>query len=128
MYGYPVRMRSIALALLLMGCACDDVVDPPVVVGLEWGDEIVCRAPTEGFDRLVEAASVRGLDVLRPALQQEGPCILIEGGMIVHDLDGDGDPDVLVPRKEGDPLLFENDGATLQPVSLALGRTCVNAF
>jgi hypothetical protein len=77
----------------------------------EEGPELVCATPTEGIARLVEVTDDWGMTVAGSGSTLDTPCFQVEGGLVVRDLDGDGDIDVLVHRLGDAPVLLNNDGA-----------------
>jgi enediyne biosynthesis protein E4 len=91
--------------------AGDDDDGTPSGGSLLIGPEVPVAADAiAGFDRLDEDAAGRGLivDLLFPPDPQ--PCPEILGGVVVSDLDQDGDLDLLLHRYQGFPLLWENQG------------------
>ena len=78
------------------------------------GPEVPVSAnAVEGFDRLQDEALARGLEVQLEFPLESQPCPEILGGVVVSDLDRDGDVDLLLHRSEGFPQLWENDGGAL---------------
>lgn len=94
---------------------------PPTPDGFVLGPEVVCDAPYAGFDRLTEDGAARGLtepmsdpeEVFGFELQGRG------GGLLVTDLEADGDLDLVATHMDKAPGLFVNDGdghfALLEP-------------
>ncbi len=80
--------------------------------GFAFGDELRCDDGLLGIDRLSEEAAARGLDVDQdPAPGAEYPHRdPMAGGVILTDLDGDGDVDVVLGDFPGFPAVFVNDG------------------
>lgn len=103
------------LLALLSGCdrRADDLSLEPAI--LELGPEQMCLDPapeTTAAERLVEVGAARGLDALVVVPEVEArSCPSIPGGVVAHDLDGDGDVDLAFSKPSGLPDLFENDGA-----------------
>ena len=64
-----------------------------------------CTDPVEGFLRLTPGD--RGLDQTNPADAGARSCPWMPGGVVVSDLDGDGDHDLLFSRPPGFPALWE---------------------
>jgi enediyne biosynthesis protein E4 len=102
------------LASLLVGCvpaSAPSAAPEPAGDWVEFGPEIVCAEPYEGFDRLTEQANERGLDVAHVPPQDIGlPGGNAGGALMVQDLDGDGDLDIASVLVDGRPVLYENDG------------------
>lgn len=102
---YPARMRPslIALAALpLLACPRQ-----PGELPDNWAFTAApeCASPAEGLDRFSEEAAERGLD-RDVAAMRFGPAFAL-----AHDLDGDGDVDVII--KDGDQGILKihlNDG------------------
>lgn len=125
------------LALALFGCSCtgEDT-------GSTWalpdevtlGPEVVCEDPVSGFDRFTEEGLERGLDLVIDPYDEVGGCNYVPSNVSAHDVDGDGDADLLFNRRDGFPHLYLNDGsgqfseATVDlPVTPVYGRA-VMAF
>jgi hypothetical protein len=106
-------MRGALLLVLLLGCEPPD--DPPpeprLDAGVELGPMVACDDPVEGPQRLTEEAETRGLVGEQASPAAIGlPAGSLGGGLIVEDLDGDGDLDVLSVQITGDLRLHRNDG------------------
>ena len=93
----------------------------PDTAGPELPEEVVlgarktCESPTKGWDRF----SPRGPETQLPVETNQGGCPYLRNGLVAQDLDGDGDPDVVLHRSEG-PLLLRNDGGELVEVDPGL--------
>jgi hypothetical protein len=74
------------------------------------GPETNCAAPQAGFNRIDEQAAARGVDLEYPGDPTPTSCSVVPGGVVVRDLDLDGDDDLLFYRREGFPWLYVNDG------------------
>ncbi|MCO4772872.1 MAG: CRTAC1 family protein [Deltaproteobacteria bacterium] len=83
--------------------------DLQLPMGARLGDEVVCAAPLDGPNRLVEEGAARGLGVLAPDGVLPPPPVT--GVVTASDLDGDGDVDLLVPHFPGWWRVMANDGA-----------------
>lgn len=94
-------------ALTLLGCVADPAGAKP-----DPGDGTAiqpCAAPVpDGPARFVEEGEARGLRFDRPAFW--GDYTSFDAGLVLNDLDADGDVDVALGRVEGAPDLFTNDG------------------
>jgi len=66
--------------------------------------------PVSGFDRLTENAAERGVDFVYDTPGDGYECNVVPGGVVAHDMDGDGDIDLLFPRIDGFPRTYVNDG------------------
>ena len=119
------------LALALVGCGCvgDDVDTAgwlPDEVAL--GPEVVCENPISGFDRFTEEGLSRGLDLDIEPVDQVGGCNYVPSNVSAHDVDGDGDADLLFNRPDGFPHVYLNDRGQFtsktinRPVESAYGR------
>jgi len=97
-------------SLCVIGCIepDPDPVDSDAEVLI--GERVDCVEPVVGFDRFEEQGASRGLTVELEFLAEPKPCFEILGGVVSSDLDGDGDPDLLLHDRDGFPLLFANDG------------------
>jgi len=123
----PTLRRLAPLLVALAACdgapvgPVEDDSPTPEVAPTEWdgvevGPEVVCDEPTSGFDRLVDEAAVRGLDFDQAGVEQNHG--LNSGGVVATDLDGDGDVDLLLGRRNdlynsprrAFPRAFANDG------------------
>jgi hypothetical protein len=97
--GVPAMCATAAALGLLLGCeapVADPEGIPQLPSGAELGAEIRCADPYDGFDRFVEEASLRGLDVPHMPPTVFGVAGGSMGGsVVVQDVDGDGDLDVL---------------------------------
>ena len=106
-------------ATLFLLLACNGEEPDDTAGGLQefsYGDEVVCEEPVEGFARLFENGMDRGVDIYREADRTAGPCGAPPGGLIVQDLDGDGDPDLLLNDPAGFPHTWVyRDGGFRQP-------------
>jgi hypothetical protein len=103
-----LRIGGTAISLSLISCSGgskDSGFD--TLVGVEWGEEVVCESAVSGFDRFKSVASERGLPENISGIE-EGPTL--GGGLIAEDMDGDGDIDLVFANIEGQPRVFENDG------------------
>ncbi len=99
-----MRSGAALAGLVLAGC--------PSPSGFEIGDEVVCGTPVEGWARLEEQAEARGLAAGEPHDHRAGNgCLFAPGGVLAHDLDGDGDVDLAFTRVGGLPTLYANDGS-----------------
>lgn len=106
-------MRSLALTMLLVGCGppSGDSAAPLVLPdGVSLGPETTCAAPvSDRLTALTEQRDARGLDVqLNP--HPQGGVVNFNGGVVLEDLDSDGDLDLALGSDEGAPRVFENDG------------------
>ena len=116
------RYATPLLLLLLVACPSADPLDDdddsggeqPVLEappGFDYGAAVSCAEPVSGFVRLTEQAEVRGLDhVYTPDAEPLTPCPLFPGSIAAPDLDGDGDLDIVMVRRDGFPHLYVNDG------------------
>lgn len=98
--------------------ACGDPAPPEQAsaAGLELGPEITCAAPVDGLDRLTQAPGGRGLATGAIAHPRKRACNYIPGGVVAEDLDGDGDPDVVLRGPDGLPKVFWNLDGDLLPL------------
>ena len=103
------------MILLLLACKGDpvDSSTPLVTDGpFEVGPEVVCEAPVQGWDRFTDEAEARGLVGKLPEVAdvfgQDGPGV--GSALVLDDLDGDGDVDLLIGVSSGQPDVYENDG------------------
>jgi hypothetical protein len=100
--------------LLAAGCRKeqDDSTHESVVApheAVELGEQKTCESPVpEGPGRFTEEGAARGLSMDRPAFW--GDYTSFDGSLVATDLEGDGDPDLLLGRVEGAPDTFVNDG------------------
>jgi hypothetical protein len=88
----------------------DDDFVPSGDPRLLLGEEVVCEAPVDGFDRFVDTAAQRGIDIDPPEWLEQRACPPIPGSAVAHDLEGDGDVDLLFRRPDSFPWVFVNDG------------------
>lgn len=109
-------MRLAGTSLLLLaavaaGCTPQEPVELPD--GWTAGPERACADPIDGFDRFSEEGVARGLDEPLPTLEEVFgfPNYGRGGALILHDMDDDGDLDLVLPRLNGSPMLYRNDGA-----------------
>tara|TARA_Y100001968_G_scaffold191474_1_gene175438 strand:+ start:150 stop:1784 length:1635 start_codon:yes stop_codon:yes gene_type:complete len=93
---------------------------PPVPPGPDYaepgtflrGEVRTCDGPEDGELPLLEQGLERGLDLVLPDSEEvfgffvEG----VGGSLVLRDLDGDGDLDLLFPRIDQRALVFANDG------------------
>jgi hypothetical protein len=105
-------VRALALSLLLIGCPAEPVIEePPIVDGaFTFGDEVVCSDPVDGWSRFSEEAAERGITGALGGLDQ-GEVFEGFSSATLHDLDADGDLDLLVGQQLDPPRLWWNDGA-----------------
>ncbi len=122
-----------AILFLLAGCAAGALPiatptpspaptpTPPPSGPVTFEPAAPCDAPTAGFLRL--RPGERGLAQDNPADTTERSCPWMPGGVVVSDLDGDGDHDLLFSAPPGFPALWEGvDGAfTARGVDVDLG-------
>ena len=124
--GSRLSLRDYAwlsLALLVVSCVAPEAVDgapdddddeEPVLEaapGFDYGDEITCEQPLGGFDRLTEESELRGFGhAWAPDEDPIGSCPQVPGSIAAPDLDGDGDLDLVLVRRNGFPHLYINDG------------------
>ena len=109
---YVFALLALGLALAACGPTDEPPDEVPPAEGFDYGPEVTCEDPYTGFDRLTEEASARGLTVPMDdpeeiygfELQGRG------GGLLVTDLDGDGDQDLVATRMDKAPSLMINDG------------------
>ncbi len=97
--------------MLAVGCKKEMVESGPIVVPdeVELGEQKLCADPVpEGPGRFTEEGAARGLSMERPAFW--GDYTSFDGSLVATDLEGDGDPDLLLGRVEGAPDAFVNDG------------------
>ena len=110
--------------VLLSGCPGGPGPDPtpaptpePTPEGLpdrwEAGPERPCDDPVDGIDRFSEEASARGLTDGPPSTGTYG----LGGALVLHDLDRDGDPEVLMLDGIGPPKLLRNDDGAFEAVT-----------
>ena len=104
----------------LLACLCAQPQDSSEAwpEGLDLGDEVACQDPVDGFDRL----SLRP-GALEQALTNEGetdPCGNPPGALVAQDLDGDGDPEVLLLEPDGLHTIWDDREGQLHPVPVAL--------
>jgi hypothetical protein len=105
--------RTTPLAFLaLAACAAPESEPLPPTPGFTVGPEVVCADPVEGWDRFEEVGRERGLtEPMDDPVEVIGhPIWGRGGGIVVTDLDGDGDADVLAARLSGSPDVYLNDG------------------
>ncbi|HND29216.1 MAG TPA: CRTAC1 family protein [Myxococcota bacterium] len=104
-------MRKLGLLLLVAGCR-KEPEDSSVVSGdhtIELGEQKSCASPVpDGPGRFTEEGAARGLSIERPPFW--GEYTSFDGSLVATDLEGDGDPDLLLGRVEGAPDTFVNDG------------------
>jgi hypothetical protein len=99
----------------------DDDGSPDGDAEVILGPTVTCAAPVAGFDRFTEEGGARGFDFNLQYESDPNPCFEVLGSVVSSDLDGDGDPDVLLHNRDGFPGLFENDGAgRFQPTPVNL--------
>lgn len=88
-----------------------------------------CENPVTGLDRFTEEAQLRGLvpDTAGVPIDPDAPpnfgAVWAPGRLIVEDLDGDGDVDVLFSHATGLPQAFRNDGGYFEATTLGLDPT-----
>jgi hypothetical protein len=101
---------------LLLACdtaAPADAASPPPI---ELGPLVECADPVAGIDRLTEAGQARGLVTGPVAQPSRRACNLVPGTVIAEDLDGDGDPDVVLRSPDGLPAVYWNLDGQLLPL------------
>jgi enediyne biosynthesis protein E4 len=116
------------LAALSWGCVeprygtLERVPVTPINGSVEWGAVQACDAPVSGMGRLEDSAQERGLDLVVVGDDQPSSCNYIPGGVVAHDMDNDGDVDLLYNRRDEFPDLYANDGTgQLARVEVSLG-------
>ena len=107
-------MRPRHLLLLLSGllaCAPQEEPSEPLWLGpgVEAGPELVCEDPVEGIDRFTEEGVERGLDFIADVWPAP-PGSAAGAGVVAHDVDADGDVDLLFGHVRGLPRVYLNDG------------------
>lgn len=86
-------------------------VPGPDGLGTSPPELVTCDAPVEGIARFREDGLARGLELDIPPEPDAASCNYTPGGLVVRDLDDDGDIDILVHNHHGVPWIFGNDGA-----------------
>lgn len=107
-------MRRHLLLIGLGGCGpglADSAVGLDLPAGVSLGPSVACETPvSDRLTALSEQRDLRGLDVaLNP--HPGGAVVNFNGGVVLEDLDGDGDLDLAFGNDEGAPRVFGNDGA-----------------
>ncbi|MCP4868007.1 MAG: CRTAC1 family protein [Proteobacteria bacterium] len=96
----------------------DDATPPPdTPEHFEVGDAVACTNGSSGWNRFSEEGALRGLDLPFTG-QDAGGFFEDVAGIVAHDLDDDGDVDLIGGQDQALPLVWLNDGAaqfTLQP-------------
>jgi hypothetical protein len=105
----------ILVPLLLTGCPTEEFPPPEVETpgaGFSYGDEIVCDNPTAGWDRFSEEGLARGLTepMTNPSTVFGIDIWGRGGGLVVQDMDNDGDIDIVASQVSGTPHFYANDG------------------
>ncbi len=111
MHSNGEALRAVSFRCSLLAPGCEPLVEPPdpppaasFPDGWEDGGEVVCAAPYVGLDRLVESGAERGLTVATFNLHF-GPIFVL-----THDIDADGDVDILHFNGTERLVPFMNDG------------------
>jgi hypothetical protein len=107
------RFLNIPAVLLLAACPAPEPELTPVLADLgpfTPGDEVVCDDPFEGWSRFSEEAAERGVTGALAGLPT-GEVFDGFSSVVVHDLDADGDLDIVGGQLNGLPQLWWNDGA-----------------
>ena len=104
---------------------------PPVNVDSaeDWGEADVdagpiqvCADPVAGLTGFVDSAERRGIDVVIEGDPNPSTCNYIPGGVVAHDMDLDGDIDLMFARVDEFPYTFVNDGTGMfSRVDISLG-------
>ena len=111
------------VGLLAFTCSCSGKPEPS---NDDTAPGSACEQPFEGVDRYTEEAVERGIteamlspiDVTGRHMGGRG------GGVVVQDMDADGDLDILIMKFDDGPWIYANDGNgffELQPHTLAAG-------
>lgn len=85
-----------------------DSGDPPDV---EYGPVQTCVDPVERLEGFEDSALARGVDVEFQGDPNPSSCNFIPGAVVAHDMDLDGDVDLLFGAEEDFPVLYANDGS-----------------
>jgi hypothetical protein len=114
------------MTLLLLACngsgvdSVDSSPPPEVPDYVELGPERVCEDPLWGFHRL----EPRELDQALANAGEVDACGNPPGALVAEDLDGDGDPELVLLEPTGVPIIWRNDEGQLvvQEVGLLTER------
>jgi enediyne biosynthesis protein E4 len=113
------------VAGLLFACKPEKpgpVADSGDAPDVEYGDVQVCAAPAEGLEGFEDSALARGVDLELVGNPNPSACNYIPGSVVAHDLDLDGDVDLLFGAEHEFPSLYANDGGGgFEPVAVSLG-------
>ncbi|MEC7946539.1 MAG: CRTAC1 family protein [Myxococcota bacterium] len=124
MYDPPmVRPLSPPVLAFVVGCA--ETPESPApregAESVDYGPVQTCADPVVGLDGFVESAAARGIDLEIVGNPDPSSCNYIPGSVVAHDLDLDGDVDLLFGDELEFPALYANDGTgafTRVPVEL----------
>lgn len=112
-------------APVVSACGADKqyaVVRDGAAPDVDYGPIQTCAAPVEGLGGLVDTAAARGIDLELVGNMDPSPCNYIPGGVVAHDLDLDGDVDLLFALERDFPALYANDGGgDFERVPVSLG-------
>ncbi len=110
LFSRPARLGSVLLLCGGCGPVEEPQPDPELPAGFEVGEAVLCAEPVQGFDRLAENRSERGVD-LQLAEPPPHQCSSFPGGLVAQDLDADGDIDLAFLRFDRFPAILRNDGS-----------------
>jgi len=85
----------------------DDIVDTPD--DFDVSAPVACADGTSGWDRFSEEGVQRGLDIALTG-SDAGGFFEDEAGIVAHDLDDDGDIDLIAGQDQFTPIVWLNDG------------------